>query len=619
MRDDTDHPTLPESVPSLNPAEPPAGMPGRYADRGRLGVGAMGEVRLCDDGRIGREVALKMVRAEVELSPPMRVRFLREAKIQARLDHPSIVPVYDIDVDDQGLPFFTMKRVRGVTLRYVLDKLSGGDPESTTKWTRRKLLTALATICLTLDYAHERGVVHRDLKPSNVMLGDYGEIYVLDWGVARQNGVPDSLAEGVGRGSADDLTAAGVIVGTPGYMAPEQLMGEPIDARADVYSLGALLFEILALEPLHARGSERTKTAGRDPVDARPSVRAPNRDVPPELDALCVRATAFDPKDRFAAARELHAAIDRYLEGDRDLERRKISAEEHAKAALDLLGRARAATRDEDESEQRTRAMGEVSRALAFNPDNDDALRALFELLTTPPRGMPEEAQSALATYRNASVRPAARAASFLYMAFFPLAVAAVFVLKVRGSWYFALSGGLFLAASAALFRASRFSTTDMRTSYAPVVLTSLALSSLSAINGPLILVPSLVLANAVGFLVQPDTRRRALVIGMSVFAVVAPQMLEWAHLVPPSYVVSNGRTVVMNRLLDFTETTHLFLVLITVGLLVAIGVMFTRFRDAVSDSERRFFLYTWQLQKLLPRSAPDASQGVEKPRYSVP
>src|SRR5262249_17778837 len=128
-------------------------------------------------------------------SATARRRFLHEARVQGQLEHPSIVPVYDLDLDEQGRPFFTMKRVRGLTLERVLERLREDDPDVVKRFSNRKLLTALAQVCLRIDYAHARGVLHRDLKPGNIMLGDFGEVYVLDWGLAKVVGEEEADGE----------------------------------------------------------------------------------------------------------------------------------------------------------------------------------------------------------------------------------------------------------------------------------------------------------------------------------------------------------------------------------------------------------------------------------------
>src|SRR3990172_448376 len=264
------------------------GYAARYDAHRSLGQGGMGQVTASRDARIGREVAVKVVHPELAARADVRARFLREARIQGQIEHPCIVPVYDLGLRPDGLPFFTMKRVRGQTLADILRGLRAGDPDLAAKYGRRKLLTAFASVGLAVGFAHERGVVHRDLKPGNVMLGDFGEVYVLDWGLAKLAAdataaaaiAPAAPLSGSGSG---DVTGIGQILGTPGYMAPEQIRGDAVDARADVYALGAILFEILTLEPLHAKGGGRdllqATLAG---ADARAQARAPTRDVPPE-------------------------------------------------------------------------------------------------------------------------------------------------------------------------------------------------------------------------------------------------------------------------------------------------------------------------------------------------
>ncbi|MDQ3296446.1 MAG: protein kinase, partial [Myxococcota bacterium] len=300
----------------------------RYTEQSVLGVGGMGKVVLARDARIGREVALKVLHAERELAEEERERFLREAQVQGQLEHPSIVPVYDIDRRLDGTTFFTMRRVLGRTLGAILDDLRLGNPEAVARYTQRELLQAFATVCLTIDYAHSRGVVHRDLKPANIMLGDFGEVYVLDWGLAR---IMEDPAETIP--PANRLSVPGTMMGTPLYMAPEQMADPDVGPLADVYSLGAILFEILTLERV------RDPRALYAPVEARPSVRTPHRKIAPELETICVKATELDATERYRSARAIQEAIARYLDGDRETEQRRALAATHAE-------RARAALRD---------------------------------------------------------------------------------------------------------------------------------------------------------------------------------------------------------------------------------------------------------------------------------
>jgi len=225
----------------------------------------MGEVRLAEDKYIGREVALKMMLPEAQQDPSLRLRFEREARIQGQLEHPSVVPVYDLGTGRDGSVCFSMKRVRGLTLEQIIEQLRQGDPAVAETYSTHRLLLAFSTACLAIEYAHQHNVVHRDLKPSNIILGQFGEVYVLDWGVAKVlgptadpflvTGESDDEEDGTEADEADGhvATAAGTLLGTPGYMSPEQVSAalETIDTRSDVYALGAVLFELLTLEPLH--------------------------------------------------------------------------------------------------------------------------------------------------------------------------------------------------------------------------------------------------------------------------------------------------------------------------------------------------------------------------------
>ncbi len=323
---------------TLEPALLDEGFNERYELREVIGRGGMGEVRLCKDRHIGREVAIKVIRTDHMTRPDVVRRFEREARVQGQLEHPAIVPVYDFGIAPDGSMYFTMKRLRGVTFHDVLWMLRNGDPQAHATYSRRKLLSAFTRACLAVAFAHSRGVLHRDLKPSNIMLGDFGEVYVLDWGLAKIQKQPDHAVEGRIETplSSEHRTIVGEVVGTPGYMAPEQALGEVdrLDPRTDVYALGAILFEILTLEPLHKEDSpEDVLLSTLYGPETRPTVRTPGRDVPPELDAIVLRATSVRQEDRFANARELCAVVETFLDGDRDLEQKKQMAGAHAASA----------------------------------------------------------------------------------------------------------------------------------------------------------------------------------------------------------------------------------------------------------------------------------------------
>ncbi len=256
-------------------------VPVRYLQRAVLGEGGMGQVQQVDDAVLGRSVARKVMHSDIAARPEGVKRFLREARVQGRLEHPAVVPVYDLGLDADGVPWFTMKQVRGLTLQAVLEGIGRGDHELQARFPRRRLLTAFVQVCRAIDYAHSRGVLHRDLKPGNIMLGEFGDVHVLDWGLA---GLAHAPME------AEVLptppTRSGSVFGTPGYMAPEQVLRKPLDERADVYALGAILFEVLTLTPMFSGTTEErlARTVGEDPSG--PAARAPALDVPPELDAV---------------------------------------------------------------------------------------------------------------------------------------------------------------------------------------------------------------------------------------------------------------------------------------------------------------------------------------------
>lgn len=200
---------------------------GRYAESSLLGEGGMGRVSLVRDAKLERDVALKSIRADRLHAPSMKRRFVREARLQGRLQHPSILPVYDFGLDDDGHPYFTMRPISGTSLSVALEG-------ETRVARRRELLAALNRVALAVDYAHRNDVVHCDLKPSNIVLGEFGEVYVVDWGAAHD------LSE-------SDRERAKQLAGSPAYMAPEQAEGRShlIGPWTDVFALGAILFEIL--------------------------------------------------------------------------------------------------------------------------------------------------------------------------------------------------------------------------------------------------------------------------------------------------------------------------------------------------------------------------------------
>jgi len=236
---------------------------GRYQLLGEIARGGMGAVLKGRDTDLGRDLAVKVLLECHKGSPDLIRRFVEEAQIGGQLQHPGIVPVYELGQFDDLRPFFTMKLVKGRTLAALLRDRP--DPEHD----RPSFLSIFEAICQTMAYAHARGVIHRDLKPSNVMVGSFGEVQVMDWGLAKvlpQGGVADeggasppeaSAIRTVRSGSGADASQAGSVLGTPSYMAPEQARGEvaAVDERADVFGLGAILCEVLTGQPPFVGGS----------------------------------------------------------------------------------------------------------------------------------------------------------------------------------------------------------------------------------------------------------------------------------------------------------------------------------------------------------------------------
>ena len=292
----------------------------RYTLTRLYAKGGIGQVWIARDADLGREVALKELRPERAGSPPALARFVEEAKITGQLQHPSIVPVYEFVPTTGDAPaFYTMRFIKGRTLAdavhvYHRERAAG----TTDSLMLRALLGNFVAVCNSVAYAHSRKVLHRDLKPQNIVLGDFGEVIVLDWGLAKLTGQKDPTASlvsvSVGPAGSRDETAQGAVMGTPAYMAPEQAEGQTdlLDERTDVYGLGAVLYYILAGQaPFEG---DDTLHVLRQVVNESPI--SPRRRVstsPPPLDAVCLKALAKKPDDRYATAKELAQEVQRWL------------------------------------------------------------------------------------------------------------------------------------------------------------------------------------------------------------------------------------------------------------------------------------------------------------------
>jgi len=314
---------------------------GRYRLKDIAGRGGMGVVLRVWDNDLKRHLAMKVCRsdgdeghADAAANSRSMGRFLEEAQVTGQLDHPGIVPVHELGLDDRGGVYFTMKLVRGHDLGHVYQQvLEGRDG-----WTRTRTVGVLSKVCEAMAYAHHKGVIHRDLKPANVMVGDFGAVYVMDWGLARVMGTPDAKDSGspllepsdpvrsdrrdFGSASPDSpiLTEEGEVMGTPAYMSPEQAMGRlsEVGPQSDVYSMGAMLYHLLAGAMPYAESGDAVDNFAIWAL-AREGAPQPLADVapdaPPELVAICERAMARSLSERYETMWSLAEDLRAYLEG----------------------------------------------------------------------------------------------------------------------------------------------------------------------------------------------------------------------------------------------------------------------------------------------------------------
>ncbi|HWJ57160.1 MAG TPA: serine/threonine-protein kinase, partial [Vicinamibacterales bacterium] len=308
LPDDAVPSTLP-TMASLGPplTAPPSLPPARYKLGPEIARGGMGRVVDALDTRLGRTVAFKEA---LTADRDALQRFEREIRITARLEHPSIVPVHDAGESSGGAPFYVMRKVSGRPLEKLV-------ASAETVGQRLALIPHIVNSAQAIAHAHERGIVHRDIKPSNILVGELGETVVIDWGLAKVIGEPEPDAP-IGRplvDLSDTLkTRAGIVYGTPGFMAPEQLCGAPVDERCDVYALGATLYHLLArTPPHHAKTADEMMKAA---VAAPPTpIRELVPGVPLDLSTIVDKALAHDPTVRYQNARALAEDLQRFLTG----------------------------------------------------------------------------------------------------------------------------------------------------------------------------------------------------------------------------------------------------------------------------------------------------------------
>jgi serine/threonine-protein kinase len=544
--------------PAASAAREARGEPAAWLghDRYRLGElighGGMGDVVAARDEQVGRDVAVKRIRDALPNASRI-ARFEREASIQGRLDHPAIVPVHELGVDADGRPYFAMKKLAGTTLADILD---ARDP----KWGRQRLLRAFVDVCFAIEFAHVHGVLHRDIKPANIMLGEFGEVYVLDWGVAKIIGEDDIVDDLT---SDDGLTAAGAAVGTAGYMAPEQAAGvDDLDERADVYALGRVLGKLL--------GDEHV----------------------PELDAIQARSIAVLRDERTPSSRVLADDVQRYLDGDRDLALRRQLAQVQ-------LARARAALAADTGDDARRIAIEAGGHALALDPTLDEAGALVGALVLEPPRTPSAEVVRALEDDARAWARARAHAATRTHAAY--LLVGATLI--AAGAYAYLVAFGAAVGALFAFDRAVVRGRLVPPPWLLPVMIAPL-LVLLSIIYSPALAAPSLAALCAVNFSIDPQPRRArgwGFLFALLVGSVLAPLALGWLGIIAPSVEQVPGGWLLHGPGLLPGAGEGIVLVLyvmVLVGGSVALG---RGLRTNELATRTQLHTISWRLRQLLP------------------
>ena len=549
---DTDVPTAgPGPSGTEVPASPRAS---RYTMLREIGRGGMGQVVAATDLTLSREVAIKRLHAGVPTEMQLR-RFLREARVQARLDHPAIVPVYELGRDERGLPYIVMKKIAGQTLAQLA---RSGAP------TLQRLLRAFSEVCLAVEYAHVRGVIHRDLKPSNIVLGEFGEVYVLDWGIAKVGDDSDEFSDMAADG---DGTLTGSVVGTPAYMSPEQAKDSAnVDARSDVYSLGRVLESILEV------------------LDT----------PPPELTAIADAATMRDRDERTETARDLGEQVQRYLDGDRDLElRRKLAREQlaHAHAAF------AAGLREDD----RRVAIRAASSAMALDPTLTGAAELVGRLMLEPPRTTPPDVARGLASDDYAYFRMQSRAANWAHLMAIVCGVPLLAIMHAPAAG--ALLGVVTIIGIAISELSLRVESRLLPRPWMHVVGNALIIMVLAYVFSPLLLAPTAVAIAVTTLAANPYLRSRRSVAALAiVYAATILIPLFAGHLgwSASSVDLVDGYLVMRSiaRMEPWMFTP--WMLIYCAGLLSAAIVFGRSMRSHELEVRRQLHLQTWQLRQLV-------------------
>ena len=383
------HPARGAGAPGANGSsvEPDSSLPSaveapadstRYVIESELASGGSGQILNVFDQSIGRRVAMKILRKD-RRNARSEARFFEEARATGQLEHPNIPPVYDFGNHPEHGAYFTLRLVRGRTLWEILRDLSIGRLETQRQFTLTRPVQILEQVSMGIHYAHVRGVIHRDLKPENIMVGDFGEVLVLDWGVAKIGGKghESSIQQDpvrLVRGDSIDATQDGTVSGTLSYMSPEQAKGwvDDIDQRTDVFGLGAVLYEILTFHPPHeGKSVEEVLAKATAGEVVAPRLRAPRNGIPRSLEEICLKALSASKADRYPDAMTFSGQLQVFLDGTLEAERR-------AREAAQLTEKGRELSREHKriaEAESRLR-LDAAKKLESFAPHDPVELKA---------------------------------------------------------------------------------------------------------------------------------------------------------------------------------------------------------------------------------------------------
>jgi serine/threonine-protein kinase len=431
------------------------------------------------------------------------------------------------------------------------------------------------------------------------VLGEFGEVYVLDWGIARVVGDAAARADLDEPGALDTLqTVAGSVLGTPGYMSPEQVRGaDDLDGRADVYALGCILFELLALAPAHPPGLMGIHAAlhGKSPA---PSSLAPDRDIPPELDAICTVALDGDRDKRFTTARALAEAVQRFLDGDRDLALRRDLARGELEAARTALARGNSPA-------DREAALRAAARAIALDPTQREPAELVGRLMLEPPAETPREVEDVLYELdldAFEEARPVLAFSGLTFMAFLPM----LWLTGFHAPWFFGVAA-VFATTIAVL---AKLSPRARGVGGGRVILLAWAglVVLLAIMMTPILAAPGVAAVVAMGVAAHPRVLSRWLLMALMVGAVLVPWLLAVVGVLPDTVTV-DGNTIVLHAYTDaLAPTPALVGLALFVVQMIVLAVLLAN-RQAVSRraAQHAVELQAWQLRQLVSTASAEA------------